>query len=272
MDYKAIYNRLIETAITRPEPSAYVERHRIIPGCMKGTYASDNVAVLTYREHFVAHLLLTKIYPDNAKVAYAAWSMACRNKHKEGYKVTSRIYQTLRERNSENQKNKKLSEETKDKIREANIGRKHTEEAKAKISKARQGKKGCTPNEETRKKMSASAKKRIAKNGLGNFTMKGKQVTEETKAKMREARIGKIISDETKSKISKAHKGRKFDDEHKRNLSLSHQGHTHSNTTRKKLASSTAAYWQRVKEAQQLHPNLTTKEIRAMLKNNHFVE
>ena len=43
----------------------YFEKHRIIPGCMGGTYTFTNVSYLTLEEHYVAHQLLAKIYPNN---------------------------------------------------------------------------------------------------------------------------------------------------------------------------------------------------------------
>jgi hypothetical protein len=49
----------------------YREGHRILAGCMGGKYTSNNVAYLTPEEHYVAHQLLVKIYPDNHKMVFA---------------------------------------------------------------------------------------------------------------------------------------------------------------------------------------------------------
>ena len=61
MNYKRLYDALISHAqVTGVE--GYVERHHIIPHCMGGVDDKSNIVALTAREHFLAHLLLAKIY------------------------------------------------------------------------------------------------------------------------------------------------------------------------------------------------------------------
>ena len=43
-------------------PNGYVERHHILPRALGGTDDSSNLVALTAREHFLAHMLLAKIY------------------------------------------------------------------------------------------------------------------------------------------------------------------------------------------------------------------
>ena len=74
----------------------------------------------------------------------------------------------------------KFSDESKQKISEANLGRTHTEESKQKIGDARIGK---TLSEDTKQKMSK------AKSGE-KHPMYGKMLSEETKKKMSEAQTG----------------------------------------------------------------------------------
>jgi len=68
MDYVKIYDALISKARDRIPPLSYSERHHIIPRCMGGDSTSGNIVELSFREHYVAHLLLYKIhsyhYPD----------------------------------------------------------------------------------------------------------------------------------------------------------------------------------------------------------------
>jgi hypothetical protein len=45
---------------------------------MGGNNSKDNLVYLTAEEHYVAHQLLVKIYPDNHKLIYAA-NMMCTN-------------------------------------------------------------------------------------------------------------------------------------------------------------------------------------------------
>ena len=54
------------------ELDCYVEKHHVIPKCMGGDNKSRNIAILTPEEHYVAHLLLVKIYPTNYQLVYAA--------------------------------------------------------------------------------------------------------------------------------------------------------------------------------------------------------
>jgi hypothetical protein len=75
MDYKKIYNNLIERARDREYVLGYYESHHIIPRCMGGTNDKENLVNLTPEEHYVAHQLLTKIYPNNHKLVNAAVMM-----------------------------------------------------------------------------------------------------------------------------------------------------------------------------------------------------
>ena len=74
MNYELIYNLLVRRGKSREESKSY-EKHHIIPRCMGGTDDRDNLCQLTPREHFVAHQLLTKMYPDNNDLAYAVLMM-----------------------------------------------------------------------------------------------------------------------------------------------------------------------------------------------------
>lgn len=83
MNYFAIYDRLIDRAKTRDSSTLeYIERHHIIPRCMGGSDDTDNLVALSLEEHFVAHQLLTKMFPSVDALAYAANMMGNRsNKH-----------------------------------------------------------------------------------------------------------------------------------------------------------------------------------------------
>jgi group I intron endonuclease len=92
-------------------------------------------------------------------------------------------------------------------------GKVYPEEGKRKLAEIMKGNTyslGKFPSEETKAKMSASQKERVAKHGSPNI---GRKHSEETKAKMRAARAKRIYTDEDKQKISEAvtawHKQRK---------------------------------------------------------------
>ena len=93
-------------------------------------------------------------------------------------------------------------------------GKKYPEEGKRKLSKIMKGNKyalGVFPSEETRAKMSASQKAKAA--SFCVHPNKNRKASEETKAKMREARAKRVYTEEDKQKISESvttwHKQRK---------------------------------------------------------------
>ena len=96
MTYSAIYCALISKRLHQPlsKKDCYCEKHHIIPKSEGGTDTKDNIVNLTAREHFIAHRLLAKIYGD-WKMANALFLMV-RGIHKEGYRLTSREFETIR--------------------------------------------------------------------------------------------------------------------------------------------------------------------------------
>lgn len=98
MNYQAIYNRIIDRAKSR-QLDCYTERHHVTPKCLGGSNTKSNLVQLTAREHFICHLLLVEMYPDNSKLQFAAWAMAnqTQNKNQErGYRVSARLYERLK--------------------------------------------------------------------------------------------------------------------------------------------------------------------------------
>ena len=74
----------------------YYERHHIIPKCMGGSDYYDNIVLLEAREHYLAHYLLTKIYPSNHKILNAFFLMnPMRPSGYAGY-FNSKIYEVCR--------------------------------------------------------------------------------------------------------------------------------------------------------------------------------
>lgn len=61
--YQTWYDQLMERARMR-DLDCYYETHHIIPRSLGGGDEFENLVDLTYREHFLAHWLLTKIYND----------------------------------------------------------------------------------------------------------------------------------------------------------------------------------------------------------------
>jgi len=211
--YTKIYHNIITRAKERTLTD-YCETHHIIPKSLGGSNLKENLVDLTAREHFICHLLLTKIYSGKKKdkMVHAAWAMTTlENEHQQRYKINSKSYEILRKQYA-----KIRSEQMSGKT-----GRKLSEETKKKISKSHLGKKRSPMSDESKKKLSESLKgKNIGKIrtleqrlAMSN-RLKGKpgiSHTEETKQKLREANLGKKKgpdSEETKRKKSEAAKNR----------------------------------------------------------------
>ena len=130
MNYTSIYNSLIEKAKNRTI-FGYTERHHIIPKCIGGLNNSDNLVKLTPEEHYIAHLLLVKMYPKEYKLTFAANMMANRNnkvygwiKRKFGKEISAHL----------KSKNIKRSDEERKKRSDAQKGRKKSKEWKQAVS------------------------------------------------------------------------------------------------------------------------------------------
>lgn len=138
MNYRKIYHLLIEKADSRCIlPSEYKERHHIIPKCMGGDNSNENLIDLLPEEHFVSHQLLAKIYPKNHKLLFACNMMLISS---PGQSRNNKNYKWLKQKISiglsKLHKGKKLSEETKKKMRKPK-----SEEHKMKIGLANKNKK-----------------------------------------------------------------------------------------------------------------------------------
>ena len=86
MNYTNIYASLVKKGKNRI-PHGYVERHHIVPRCMGGVDDESNLVALTPEEHFLAHILLVKIFPDNKNLIMAVNKMARGHKGKRARKL-----------------------------------------------------------------------------------------------------------------------------------------------------------------------------------------
>ena len=97
--YTTWYNNIIQRARSRILKPPY-EKHHVIPRSLGGNNLNENIVKLTAHEHFVCHLLLTKMVEgkNKEKMVYAAWSMANQeNQNQQRHKITGRIYSILRQ-------------------------------------------------------------------------------------------------------------------------------------------------------------------------------
>jgi len=96
MNYLKHYNMLMERSRDRVL-EGYVEKHHIVPRCLGGTNDTTNIAVLTPEEHFLAHQLLVKIYPNSPPLVNAAVIMTT---HHTEHRANNKLFGWLRRRAS----------------------------------------------------------------------------------------------------------------------------------------------------------------------------
>lgn len=96
MDYQKIYNELMNSRKNRiVHENNYYEKHHIIPKCLGGTNEKSNLVILTFREHYIAHLLLSKIHKKHSGIQYAFLCML--RKQPTGERIlTSKMYETIK--------------------------------------------------------------------------------------------------------------------------------------------------------------------------------
>jgi hypothetical protein len=82
MDYQKVYNTLVRRGQNRIL-EGYSEKHHIIPRCIGGNDEETNLVSLTPEEHYLCHLLLVKIYPNNIRLVKAAMFMVSANKDQQ---------------------------------------------------------------------------------------------------------------------------------------------------------------------------------------------
>jgi hypothetical protein len=223
MNYKKIYESIIENSKLKHRIKLkkdhinyiYYEKHHIVPKCLVGDDSNDNLVLLTAREHYICHKLLTLIYPKNRKIIDAFHRMTYDKMGNR--KISSKDYEYAKKLKSQIP----ISEETRLKMKLHVF----SEEHKRKLSESHKG-----PHDKNRNHADFKKEKN---------PFFGKEHTIYFKEKMRELKKGQIspkkgiiLSEETKEKMRKPHKkfpeetkqklkGRKMSDESKRKISES---------------------------------------------------
>jgi hypothetical protein len=144
--YTKWYYNIVSNAKTKTV-RGYSERHHIVPKSLGGDDHIDNIVILTAREHFVCHWLLTKMLPDGKnkwRMMHAFNGFNRANKNQNRYVPNSVQYEIMRKtaskaRSELNKGNKyaqgyKRSNETIGKWRVSRRDFKQSEQSKAKQS------------------------------------------------------------------------------------------------------------------------------------------
>lgn len=154
----------------RRKKQAYFENHHIIPKCFGGHHMKENRVQLTYKEHYIAHWLLTKAVSEKYRNAMSRALVSMQSNNKLGERnIPSWMYDKFRNIRRINNSGKlnpnygnKYSEETKRKLSEIRkgkyvgelnpmYGKTRTQEVKDAISRANSGKKHTPETIEKRK-------------------------------------------------------------------------------------------------------------------------
>ena len=192
MNYQKVYEAIIIKAKSENRQKlkktdinyVYYENHHILPRCLNGKNIKENLVLLTAREHFICHKLLTYIFLHNRKIALAFHKM-CYSNHNDVYNVSSKDYAYARELIS----SIPISEET-----------------RKKFNNRIPWNKGLTKNTDKRIEKQIDTRLQNLKNG--NFSYKGinnpmygkkgilcpsfgLKRSSETKQKMKESKMGK---------------------------------------------------------------------------------
>ena len=193
--YTKIYYQIIDRAKERTL-DGYCEYHHIIPKRLGGPDTPENMVYLTAREHFICHMLLTKMPSspsDRSKMIAALWCMM--NGWGTGQRYvpkSSIVYENLRK--------KAMTERSVSYTGPGNhfYGRKHSIESRQKMSENNAAKRP-----EVREKMRGPRPGFLPHNHYTGWS-------DETKAKISESLTGYQHSAETRARMSAAKSNRKW--------------------------------------------------------------
>lgn len=196
-------NRYIKFILALPElkrKDGYCESHHILPKAKSlfPQYEKKNIAPwnqkkIDARAHQICHWILWMALPGNRAMHSGFWHLANIRKGELISRVNSRAYRNAKEEHSLWMSNRLVSKETREKLRQANLGK--------------------TASLVTKSIMS-----------INNVGFKGMAHTEENKKKMRDLKIDISLSDEHKINLSIASLGKPKSDKHKENIRANHVG------------------------------------------------
>lgn len=97
--YTKWYYNIINNSTTKQlNENIYTEKHHIIPKSLDGGNEKSNIAVLTAREHFICHILLTKMITGKYKykMLWAARMMCIMETKNQKRYINARLYETVK--------------------------------------------------------------------------------------------------------------------------------------------------------------------------------
>ena len=260
----------MKRARVRGPIDGYVERHHIKPKSLFPELRDDpdNIVMLTAREHFVAHLLLAKIY--GGVMSFAAQSMSLNGRY------GSRSYEWLREEAASYLSTTRQGEGN------PMFGRKQTPDHIAKSLAGRRLSWGGRPSPLKGRSISDEHRENISAFMRENGAYwSGRKHSAETVEKMRsitkermkdpevrrhlsEINTGKVVSDDVRAKISAATRGIPKplrSDEHRRNIAEANRRNGERSRARYLKARRPSATMLRIAEVLDIEGSMVRSEI-----------
>lgn len=186
--YQRWYFALMERAANRVLTDDF-ERHHVIPKSLGGP---DRLRVkLTYREHFLAHWLLTKFVVGERRIKVVR-ALACMTMSRNGRIRSSWQFAVARKAKTEATRGQRFA-----------LGCTRSEETRAKMSAAARRR-----GPETREKLSRLARNRSAET-REKLRLAATNLSAEVRAKRSAAAARRRHTQETKDKLSRSAKGNK---------------------------------------------------------------
>ena len=202
---KCYYNIIYKARLRNLPNNVYTEKHHIIPRSLGGNNSKLNLVKLTAKEHFICHLLLTKML--NGKLKYKMIFALNRMLHSptkiSRYTPSSRFYVLIRKYRSEA-------------ISAVHKNVPESKESNQKRSATQKGIPKGPKTEEHKKKISLSKKGKPSRNKGGTTCLKGLTYEEihgiEKAIQLKECRSAKLknrqFSEKTKQLWSTNRKGK----------------------------------------------------------------
>lgn len=260
MNYIKYYNDIIKNAKNDNRKKLnkkdikyiFYEKHHILPKCLGGNNEPDNLVLLTAKEHYICHKLLTYIYKGNKKIANAYCRMTWDKSGRRN--ISARDYAYARELKA----SIPISEETKQKMKKPKGPM--SEQHRLNVGKAAKG----------RKKTKESIEKQKQTRKLNNKPYpKGKVAWNKGLTKEIDERIKNIAIKSRLSNIGiSKNKGRKMSEEQKEHLRIINTGKKQSRETIEKRKKTMGAPWNKGKKLPPLSEEHKNK-IRESNKGKH---
>lgn len=180
MNYQKHYDLLIQRAALENRKKyekshinyIYYEKHHIIPKCMGRSNIKSNLVELTPEEHFLAHQLLVKIYPEQQKLIFAVHRMC------SGTERNNKMFGWLRRQHA-------------DAMSDLHLGKIMSTDTRTKMSSSKKGKPKSIEAIQNMTNAQQNRSDKVRKN-MSDAKM-GHEVSIETRAKIRENNLGKLI-------------------------------------------------------------------------------